>query len=300
MSRSEKLPAIQFYVGDWRKDVGVQSLDFRDRGIWFEVICLMHESEDRGRLVLNGEPMPDPAVARLLGLQVDEWREVRGRLLDYGVASEDDDGALVNRRMVKDEEIRRKRAEAGAKGGRRSRASREAKGQQKPSKAGSKPEGRGAAPDKDERATSPSKTEANPKQKDTPSVSSSASATPSSPDGDTSPGSPGGAGIDRLVAFVGEEHRPTVEAVADFPGTSAAWAAGVLAQYGPGELHDREANAIPEADRPRVLGLALQRMLTDGTSWSSKFFREIVLTAAKSQKRRGDRKVGPGGIILTA
>lgn len=49
-----KLPAFQFYPGDWRKDPGVQSLSFHDRGVWHEMLCLMHESEERGKLTLNG------------------------------------------------------------------------------------------------------------------------------------------------------------------------------------------------------------------------------------------------------
>ena len=31
-----KLPAIQFYSGDWHKDQGVQALDLAQRGAWFE------------------------------------------------------------------------------------------------------------------------------------------------------------------------------------------------------------------------------------------------------------------------
>ena len=52
--RDKKLPAMQFYPGDWRKDIGVQSLSFHDRGVWFEMLMLMHGSERRGVLVLNG------------------------------------------------------------------------------------------------------------------------------------------------------------------------------------------------------------------------------------------------------
>ena len=61
-----KLPALQFYPGDWRKDVGVQSLTYHDRGVWFEILMLMHESEPRGMLLLNGRPVTDEALGRLL------------------------------------------------------------------------------------------------------------------------------------------------------------------------------------------------------------------------------------------
>jgi hypothetical protein len=112
-----KLPAFQFYPADWRKDPGVQSLSFHDRGIWFEILCLMHESEQRGKLLLNGKPMPDDALARLLGLDKQNLTKTLTTLLEYGVASRDEQGALMNRRMVRDEELRKIRQESGKLGG---------------------------------------------------------------------------------------------------------------------------------------------------------------------------------------
>src|SRR3990167_798079 len=66
----DHLPAWQFYPGDWRKDSGVQALDYETRGIWFEILLLMHENQPPGKLTLNGQPMPDDALARILGLEV--------------------------------------------------------------------------------------------------------------------------------------------------------------------------------------------------------------------------------------
>lgn len=118
----KKLPAIQFYPGDWKRDPAVQALALEERGAWFECLLLMHECEERGKLLLNGEPMPDSAVARNLGIPEASWKQIRSKLLSYGVASEDpDSGALINRRMVRDEQIRRARSEAGRKGGKKSR-----------------------------------------------------------------------------------------------------------------------------------------------------------------------------------
>lgn len=113
-----KLPAIQFYPNDWRSDVGVQSLSYHDRGVWLEILCLMHGSAQRGKLLLNGKPMPTEVLARLLGLDKQKLEQTISNLLSFGVASIDDEtGALMNRRMVKDEEIRQIRKKAGKKGG---------------------------------------------------------------------------------------------------------------------------------------------------------------------------------------
>lgn len=79
---------------------------------------MMHESEQRGRLLLNGRPVPDDALARLLGLDRQVLSNTLSTLLACGVASRDPaTGALLNRRMVRDEEIRNIRRNAGKKGG---------------------------------------------------------------------------------------------------------------------------------------------------------------------------------------
>jgi hypothetical protein len=113
-----KLPSWQFYPGDWRKDPAVQSLSYNDRGVWFEILCLMHESEQRGKLLLNGKKMPDDALARLLGLDKQILNRTLTTLLRFGVASLCPlTGALMNRRMIRDEEIRKIRTECGKRGG---------------------------------------------------------------------------------------------------------------------------------------------------------------------------------------
>jgi hypothetical protein len=113
-----KLPAIQFYPGDWHKDQGVQALDLAQRGAWFELLLMMHDSDERGVLLVNGQPMPDAVIARRLGLDNQTANQILTTLLTYGVASRrESDGALFCRRMVKDENLRRVRTEAGKKGG---------------------------------------------------------------------------------------------------------------------------------------------------------------------------------------
>ena len=145
-----KLPAFQFYPSDWRSDNGVQALSYFERGVWFEILCLMHESEQRGKLLLNGKPMSDEVLARLLGLDKQILTKALTTLLEYGVASRDDDGSLFSRRMIRDENLRLIRTESGKKGGNPSLVN------QNPTKA-------------------PTKTEKQVNQKSTPSSSSSSS-----------------------------------------------------------------------------------------------------------------------------
>lgn len=113
-----KMPALQFYPADWRKDLAVQSLGYFDRGVWFEMLCLMHESGERGVLLLNGAPMADDVIARLLGLDNQTFNQTLGTLLSHGVARRrESDGAIFNKRMVNDERLCEIRRQAGKKGG---------------------------------------------------------------------------------------------------------------------------------------------------------------------------------------
>ena len=120
------LPHIQFYVGDWRKDLGIQTLSYYHRGIWFELLMLMHCAEERGRLVLAGKPMSNAALARLLGLSQQETQDALAAILDSGVASKDEAEVFFCRRMVREEELRQNRKRAGSKGGSKTGSKREA------------------------------------------------------------------------------------------------------------------------------------------------------------------------------
>jgi len=99
-----KLPAIQFYPGDWRKDVGVQSLNYFDRGVWLEMLLLMHDSPVRGKLMLGNGAMSDEALARILHIETETLKKTLSTLLECGVTErETRTGALINRRMLRDE-----------------------------------------------------------------------------------------------------------------------------------------------------------------------------------------------------
>lgn len=102
-----KLPAFQFYPGDWKKDIGVQSLSMHDRGVWMEMLFLMHESSRRGVLLLGDKAMTVEVLARLLGLTKESVSETIDNLVSCGVTErEQRTGALINRRMLRDEETR--------------------------------------------------------------------------------------------------------------------------------------------------------------------------------------------------
>lgn len=102
-----KLPAIQFYPGDWRKDMGVQSLSFHDRAVWFEMLLMMHDSEVRGKLIMGGKAVTEEVMAGVLRIDLETLKTTVQTLLDRGVTErEKRTGALINRRMLRDEKYR--------------------------------------------------------------------------------------------------------------------------------------------------------------------------------------------------
>ena len=122
---SSKLPAIQFYVGDWKKDVGLQSCSIGARGLWFEMLLMMHESPVRGYLMLTDRiPMHDEHIARVAGVDqqlvttlVEELHQ--NGVFDYTaleVRPDEEVNVIVSRRMVRDESKRQKCSAAGLRG----------------------------------------------------------------------------------------------------------------------------------------------------------------------------------------
>jgi hypothetical protein len=114
-----KTPAFQFYPGDWRKDPELRSISLTARGLWIELLCLMHESSRKGYLVTKtGNSYTNEQLARMVGVDIHTLEICLTEIEANGVSSrEDNTGILFSRRMVKDAEISQERREAGKLGG---------------------------------------------------------------------------------------------------------------------------------------------------------------------------------------
>jgi hypothetical protein len=112
-----KRPAFQFYPADWRKDPALSSCSLAARGLWIELLCVAHESDDYGHLTVNGNAMTDVQIARSVGEAVGVVKRLLTELEHAGVFSRDVNGAIFSRRMERDERIRSTRAECGKMGG---------------------------------------------------------------------------------------------------------------------------------------------------------------------------------------
>ena len=116
--RSSKKPAFQLYPGDWKKDPGVQCLDLEHKGAWIELMLTMHESENIGRLIINGRPMPINGIANILAVSEEKAQKIIDKILELGVASKDPKtGIIYSRRMIRDQKLSQIRRVSGSLGG---------------------------------------------------------------------------------------------------------------------------------------------------------------------------------------
>lgn len=110
------MPWFKFYPSDWIACGELLRCSWAARGLWVHMICVMHKSQSRGRLVgRDGARLDDATVLLMCGLGPDGEGLLR-ELEDAGVFERGADGEIVCRRMVRDASISESRSRAGRKG----------------------------------------------------------------------------------------------------------------------------------------------------------------------------------------
>ena len=118
-------PASQFYWGDWQRDTGVRLVSLAARGLWFDMLCIMHRGQPRGHLTTpHGKSITPIELARMVGAPASQVKALLKELGDAGVYSTADDGTLYNRRMVRDTSAREAYLAEQSEKGRRGAAAR--------------------------------------------------------------------------------------------------------------------------------------------------------------------------------
>ncbi len=113
-----KYPWLKFFPGDYFRDPGVRSVCLAARGLWMDMLCLMHQSPKSGYLQHpSGLPISPIQLARMVGGFPDEIASLLQELADSGVYSRGEDGVIYCRRMAKDAAKREKCSKAGQSGG---------------------------------------------------------------------------------------------------------------------------------------------------------------------------------------
>lgn len=112
-----KAPSFQFYPADWLKDVELQSCSLGAQGLMINLMCLMHQSREYGYLLVNGRRPRPATAARLLRCSPKQYSRYLRELMDNGVLKTDTKGTVFCPRMVRDENLREHRRQAGKLGG---------------------------------------------------------------------------------------------------------------------------------------------------------------------------------------
>ncbi len=99
-----KLPAFLFYPGDWRRDTQVQMASMETRGVWFEMLCCMWDSPERGKL--SGTI---PELSRMIGCTDDVFEKAINEINRLKIADVtfcNTNITVCNRRMVREQKDR--------------------------------------------------------------------------------------------------------------------------------------------------------------------------------------------------
>lgn len=113
-----KYPRMPFDTRDWLCCPELKVLPPDVRGLWMDVLCYMWESPERGVMVNpNGAPYTKAEIVAMVGYDANGGSAWLDKLIDAGVCGVRGDGAIYSRRMLREDDLRRKRASAGSKGG---------------------------------------------------------------------------------------------------------------------------------------------------------------------------------------
>ena len=110
-------PWLKFYPSDWRSDPKLRMCSVAARGLWIELIAIMHEAEPYGHLLINGNAPTERQIAGLCGCTERQAKEWMAELKDAGVYSLTDNLVVYSRRMVRDREKEEQDKANGKSGG---------------------------------------------------------------------------------------------------------------------------------------------------------------------------------------
>jgi len=87
------------------------------RGLWIDMLALIHECSCQGQLQINGQPLRGDRLYRMLGISPEDGNMLIEELRQAGVCSETAHGIFFSRRMTRDSKLSDLRRKSGQKGG---------------------------------------------------------------------------------------------------------------------------------------------------------------------------------------
>lgn len=115
---TEEVSWVKWHFSKWLGDPALRMCSLPARGLWADLLAIMHECEPYGYLLLAERSPSHREIARLVGTShVKQVHESLGELISNKVCGVTDDGVIFSRRMVRDKKTRDKGRENGSLGG---------------------------------------------------------------------------------------------------------------------------------------------------------------------------------------
>lgn len=113
----EARPWMKFYPADWQSDEGLGQCSLMARGLWIELIAIMHKSEPYGHLLIGNHVPTEKQLANQVKTSAHVVKKCLTELEEWGVFSRTKEGVIFCRRMVADFKKDQENRENGKAGG---------------------------------------------------------------------------------------------------------------------------------------------------------------------------------------
>ncbi len=110
-------PWFKFHPLDWRADEKLRLCSLAARGLWIEMLAIMHRSERYGHLLIAGSVPTDAQLAVQVGASSAEVTALLADLAAADVFSKTASGAIYSRRMTRDHKKAKEARKNGKAGG---------------------------------------------------------------------------------------------------------------------------------------------------------------------------------------
>lgn len=107
----------KFWWDDWSGDIGLKSCSLAARGLWIEMLSIMHKAEEQGYFTIAGKGVAPKLLAGLINSSEREVTRCLDELRANNVFSTSPEGVIYSRRMVRDRLARESAKEFGRQGG---------------------------------------------------------------------------------------------------------------------------------------------------------------------------------------
>ena len=112
----KRTPWMKFYGADWRANAQLRLCSLAARGLWIEMLCLAHEAEPYGHLLIAGKVPTVAQIAMQVAALPRDVEKLIAELEAADVFERSPLGAIVSRRMVRDR-MKAERDAQNSKGG---------------------------------------------------------------------------------------------------------------------------------------------------------------------------------------